>query len=499
MAALKQDGSVITWGLSTEDPRSTELGGYIDTGSPRGGDSSAVAGQISSNVSDIFSTRYAFAALKNDGSVVAWGDPLRGGDTGTSQRLLSSRVKTIASNGTSFAALKNNGRVVTWGDPWRGGRPQVVDFHTYHWTIGGDESEPVVRSDVSGQLKTGVKEIVSTRYAFAALKEDGSVVTWGLQREGGDSSSVQDQLSANVRSIAATRYAFAALLDNGQIVTWGEKDAHEMNAKTRDELDSGSYQSIAASRYGFAALGFDGSVVSWGMTGSAANNKYPIDTTGVDEELSDNVVEIFTTGYAFAALKADGSVVVWGDGAKGGDTTGVENEISSGVVTIASPFTDVSTFKVTGNEVTSIIDFDLSSLGDVDADHIVLGGFAQLLGKGNDRANRIEANSSGNKLSGRKGDDTLIGGAGDDVLRGGIDDDRLIGGSGADRFVFSQGQDLIRDFSVVEGDIIEVDDPSLIQFNNSNRGVMLTLEGSQDSLLLRSLSTEDLVGYEIFV
>ena len=105
----------------------------------------------------------------------------------------------------------------------------------------------------------------------------------------------------------------------------------------------------------------------------------------------------------------------------------------------------------------------------------------------------------GNNLSGRKGDDTLIGGAGDDVLRGGIDDDRLIGGSGADRFVFSQGQDLIRDFSVFEGDIIEVDDPSLIQFNNSNRGVMLTLDGTQDSLLLRSLSTEDLLGYDIFV
>ena len=42
MAALKSDGSVVTWGLSTEDPRSESLGGDIDTGSPRGGDSSEV-------------------------------------------------------------------------------------------------------------------------------------------------------------------------------------------------------------------------------------------------------------------------------------------------------------------------------------------------------------------------------------------------------------------------------------------------------------------------
>ena len=65
---------------------------------------------------DIFSSRYAFAALKDDGSVVAWGDPLRGGDTGSSQKFLRGNVQTIAANGTSFAALKKNGRVVTWGD-----------------------------------------------------------------------------------------------------------------------------------------------------------------------------------------------------------------------------------------------------------------------------------------------------------------------------------------------------------------------------------------------
>ena len=107
-----------------------DVDGDIDTGSPRGGDSSEVADLIDSDVVDVFSSRYAFAALKNDGSVVAWGDPLRGGDTGDAQRLLRKGVQSVASTGTSFAALKKNGRVVTWGDPWRGGSKDVVDFHT---------------------------------------------------------------------------------------------------------------------------------------------------------------------------------------------------------------------------------------------------------------------------------------------------------------------------------------------------------------------------------
>ena len=45
--------------------------------------------------------------------------------------------------------------------------------------------------------------IFSTGYAFAALKEDGSVVTWGFANYGGDSSSVQSQLT-NVVNIFST-------------------------------------------------------------------------------------------------------------------------------------------------------------------------------------------------------------------------------------------------------------------------------------------------------
>jgi hypothetical protein len=46
-----------------------------------GGDSGSVAKKLQDGVVHIFTTGYAFAALKEDGSIVSWGDPGRGGDS----------------------------------------------------------------------------------------------------------------------------------------------------------------------------------------------------------------------------------------------------------------------------------------------------------------------------------------------------------------------------------------------------------------------------------
>ena len=88
----------------------------------------------------------AFAALKEDGTVAAWGDTGHGGD-GVPEGL--SGVKTIYSNYAAFAALKEDGTVAAWGSADNGGS---------------------VPSGLSG-----VKFIYSTGFAFAALKEDPKV------------------------------------------------------------------------------------------------------------------------------------------------------------------------------------------------------------------------------------------------------------------------------------------------------------------------------------
>ena len=89
---------------------------------------------------------YAFAALKENGMVQAWGDAGYGGHT----PLVLSGVKAIYSTRYAFAALKEDGTVAVWGASGYGG------------------------SNVPDGL-SGVRAIYSTAYAFAALKEDGTV------------------------------------------------------------------------------------------------------------------------------------------------------------------------------------------------------------------------------------------------------------------------------------------------------------------------------------
>ena len=121
--------------------------------------------------------RYAFAALKSDGSVVTWGRPHCGGNSGSVAAQLSSGVQSIQGNlrcpfgaaqRGAFAALKSDGSMVTWGDP-----------------EGGGDS-----SSVAAQLSSGVQSVTGNIASFAALKSDGSLVTWGHPRQAGDSSSV---------------------------------------------------------------------------------------------------------------------------------------------------------------------------------------------------------------------------------------------------------------------------------------------------------------------
>ena len=71
--------------------------------------------------------------------------------------------------------------------------------------------------------------------AFAAILEDGSVVSWGNEDSGGDSSAVGDQLKG-VQQIQATYDAFAAILKDGSVVTWGNEDCGGDSSAVGDQL-----------------------------------------------------------------------------------------------------------------------------------------------------------------------------------------------------------------------------------------------------------------------
>lgn len=104
-----------------------------------------------------------------------------------------------------------------------------------------------------------VQQVLSSWCSFAAIRTDGSVVTWGDPKFGGDSSMVQEKL-IQVQQIAASRRAFAALLANGSVVTWGDPDTGGDSSDVQEKLKE--VCQLEASYGAFGAILADGSVVA---------------------------------------------------------------------------------------------------------------------------------------------------------------------------------------------------------------------------------------------
>ena len=97
----------------------------------------------------------AFAAVLENGTVVAWGHPSSGSIIDHVQEQLRG-VKQIQASENAFAALLADGSVVTWGSK----------------QYGGDSA------GVQHRLRN-VQQIQASGNAFAAVRDDGSLVLWG--------------------------------------------------------------------------------------------------------------------------------------------------------------------------------------------------------------------------------------------------------------------------------------------------------------------------------
>ncbi len=225
-------------------------------------------------------------------------------------------------NGYAFAALKADGSVVTWGANWAGGDSAAV----------------------AASLSSNVRAVYSTESAFAALKTGGSVVTWGNAGAGGDSTAVASSLSSGVTAVYSNLNAFAALKNDGSVVTWGNPSTGGNFSSVSASLNSG-VTAVYSNKLAFAALKADGSVVTWGDANSGGNS------TAVASSLSSNVTALYSTQRAFAALKADGSVVTWGDIGYGGDSTAVASSLSSNVTAVYSLGRGFAALKTDGSLV----------------------------------------------------------------------------------------------------------------------------------------------------
>ncbi|MDT9247481.1 hypothetical protein, partial [Limnospira sp. PMC 1249.20] len=60
---------------------------------------------------------------------------------------------------------------------------------------------------------------------YAALKADGSVVTWGSRLHGGHSAQVAEHLTEGVIRLYSTARGFTALKEDGSVISWGTPDS----------------------------------------------------------------------------------------------------------------------------------------------------------------------------------------------------------------------------------------------------------------------------------
>ncbi|BCL69347.1 hypothetical protein TUMSATVNIG1_12910 [Vibrio nigripulchritudo] len=288
-AAIRKDGSVVTWDTGLKDEvakQHVELDGTI-------------------KAVDIAATKDSFAVLRQDGSIVIIGPAI---DTDAQEDLKLSdgkRFVSISSTRDSFAALRNDGAIVSWGNV------SAEDKLKLKLELPGED--PQRPQDSANQAAL---QIVSSQGAFAAIKKDGSVFTWGSVGFGADSTRVSEVLngSSPIVRLVASEGAFAALRKDGKVVAWGSKTKGGVLQPSVTDYPSYLYSDVenkvfaewVYETYGDGNGGIDFDrlhklAVYSGIT-------MPEDIT----ELETGVIGLYANNRGFTALKENGKHQIWG-------------------------------------------------------------------------------------------------------------------------------------------------------------------------------------------
>jgi alpha-tubulin suppressor-like RCC1 family protein/chitodextrinase len=306
--------------VSTASGSMTRMGGFAyvestDIWMPVG--PSAYAPTVVCDVRAIAAGGGYTVALKNDGTVVAWGDNSYGQTTIPAGL---TGVTAIAAGNSHTVALKNDGTVVAWGDNSSGqttvpagltGVTAIAAGNSHTVALKNDGTVVAWGSDSSGETTvpsglTGVTAIAAGYGHTVALKNDGTVVAWGDNSFG--QTTIPSDLT-DARAITANNGYTIALKSDGTVVAWGWGGGGY--GQTMIPSDLTDVTAIAAGGMNAVALKSDGTVVPWG--------NYFSDPTTIPSGLTG--VTAIAAGYShMVALKSDGTVVAWGENYSGETT-----------------------------------------------------------------------------------------------------------------------------------------------------------------------------------
>jgi alpha-tubulin suppressor-like RCC1 family protein/uncharacterized protein YjdB len=244
----------------------------------------------------------------------------------------------LAAGGNHVIALKDNGSVWAWGDNSYGilgaglidgVRPPVHDTPV-----------PVLNGGLSSAISVAARDLHSV-----ALHSDGTVWAWGVNSYGqlGDGSTnhfpspVQTKNLSDATAAAAGRWHSLALLPDGTVWAWGNNENGQLgdgattNSFLPVQVQISDVSAIAAGEMHSVALKNDGSIWAWGNNsagqlgdGTKTQRNTPIQVQGLS-----NITAIAAGFNHTLALKSDGSVWAWGFNWQGqlGDGTNTNRNV----------------------------------------------------------------------------------------------------------------------------------------------------------------------------
>jgi len=346
--AVKRDGTVWAWGSNAAGQLGD--GTFADRPSPvqvaLTGTAAVAGGQLHS------------LALKDDGTVWAWGrdeyGQLGGGmqlpehlGLGPLQVGVIAGVRKIAAGSKHSLALKDDGTVWAWGDNTAG---QLGDGARSPQALPG-RSTPAQVSNLEGAVAIAAASAYSL-----AVTADGGVSRWGLMDyerwpEAHASAARVSGLTGVVSAATGTSYHLAVDGD-GSLWEWGfnlDLIFGPLHMDPAPVTGLTEVEAAAAALGQNLALRRDGTVWEWGP-GWGRSGRTPTRVRGLTDVVAVAAgCSVWWQSCHGLALKRDGTVWAWGDNESGqlgdGTTTGRTTPLPIGglsqvVVIAARHFTD---------------------------------------------------------------------------------------------------------------------------------------------------------------
>ena len=290
-----------------------------------------------SDVNKVFSTKTSFSALKNDETIVAWGDTNNGGNYTENTETYENLVNKTNYDIDDYVKITKLGIVL------------VTKSGGYWTNLIGSSLDPThatygLKNYKISDIMSGIKKVLINDGAVCVLKNNNSVITWGNFENdkffsyGGNISTLKYFLSRNIKDIIKTDQAFCALNFNGEIKTWGNSNYGGDYSQKYDEITDIS--SITSNKFSMAAISNTGKLYTWGKYGRYHNDAWISDeiqtnSSAFESELSSGVIDVyFNTGESAIAVKNDGNgfkkiCAYWGNDLLGGNpsnsTHGIRN------------------------------------------------------------------------------------------------------------------------------------------------------------------------------